>query len=104
LEGALARDSRHGALAEFAHDFGLLEAVCDKVLIFRPPLGLLCLSLEWVLFLSHSGSPLAFSVVELNQPLYGFERLFRKDAVASQVVHIRFVPIELNFGPIHVLS
>jgi hypothetical protein len=29
-------------------------------------------------------------------------RLFRKDAVASHVADIRFVPIELNLRPIHV--
>ena len=53
LAGSFASNSRHGSLAEFARGFGLLEAVCDKVLIFRPPFGLLYLSLEGWLFLGH---------------------------------------------------
>src|ERR1700686_2567817 len=40
LAGRLARNPRRAPLAEFARAFGLLEAVCDKVLIFRPPCGL----------------------------------------------------------------
>jgi hypothetical protein len=68
LAGPLAGNSRHGSLAEFARGFGLLEAVCDKVLIFRPPFGLLCLSLEGWLFLGHRESPLSFLVVKLNEP------------------------------------
>src|SRR4030081_1530571 len=41
LAGPVAGESRHGSLAEFARSFRLLEAVCDKILIFRPPFGLL---------------------------------------------------------------
>src|SRR5260370_5434854 len=74
LAGPLAGESRHGSLAEFARSFGLLKAVCDKILIFRPPFGLLCLSLEGWLFLGHSRSPLSFLVVKLNEPLDWFER------------------------------
>jgi hypothetical protein len=51
--GPLTRDSRHGPAAEFAGGFGLLEAIRDQGLIFRPPFGLLCLSLEGGLFLGH---------------------------------------------------
>jgi hypothetical protein len=41
----------------------LLEAVRDEILILRPPLGFLCLSLEVRLFLGHFiGSPLSFLV------------------------------------------
>ena len=147
-----AGNSCHGSLAEFARGFGLLEAVRDKVLIFRPLFGLLCLSLEGWLFLGHRGSPLSFLVVKLNQPFDWFERryntypvfapcshheknavlhccaeveiallpfdnlhskvywiieddllrLFRENAVTSHVADIRFVPIELNLGHIHV--
>src|SRR5205814_3840092 len=48
-----AGNSRHGSLAEFACGFSLLEAVRNKVLIFRPPFGLFCLRLEGWLFLGH---------------------------------------------------
>src|SRR6267143_1213364 len=154
LAGPFAGNARHGSLAEFARGFGLLKAVRDKVLIFCPPFGLLCLSLKGWLFLGHRGSPLSFLVVKLNEPFDWFEsryntypvfapcshheknaalncrteveiallpfddlhsnvhriieddllRLFRQDAVKSHVADIRFVPIELNLGPIHVLS
>jgi hypothetical protein len=67
--------SRHGSLAEFTRSFGLLEALCDKVLIFWPPFGLLCLSLEGR-FLGHSESPFSFLVVKLNEPLDWFERRY----------------------------
>src|SRR5258708_19593981 len=76
LAGPLAGESRHDSLAEFARSFGLLEAVCDKILIFRPPFGFLCLSLEGWLFLGHSGSPLSFLVVKLNEPFDWFERRY----------------------------
>jgi len=46
LSGPLLGDSPHSSLTEFARSFGLLEAVCDKVLISRPPFGFLCLSIE----------------------------------------------------------
>ena len=55
---------------------GPLEAVCHKVLIFCPPFGLLCLSLEGWLFLGHSESPLSFLVVKVNEPLDWFERRY----------------------------
>ena len=54
--GPLAGNSCHGSLAESARGFGLREAVCDKILIFRPPFGLLCLTLKRRLFLKHSRS------------------------------------------------
>src|ERR1700694_4618471 len=68
LAGPFAGNSRHGSLAEFARGFGLLEAVRDKVLIFRPPLSLLFLGLEGRLFLGHRRSPLSFLVIKLNEP------------------------------------
>src|SRR5436309_5122739 len=71
-----AGNSRHGSLAEFARGFGLLEAVRDKILIFRPPFGLFCLSLEGWLFVGHKGSPLSFLVIKLNEPYDGFERRY----------------------------
>jgi hypothetical protein len=53
LRGSLARYSRQSSFAEFARGFGFLEAICDKVLVFRPPFGLLCLGLEGWMFLGH---------------------------------------------------
>ena len=87
LAGALAGNSRNGSLAEFARGFGLLEVVCDKVLIFRPPFGLLCLSLEGWLFLGHSGSPLSFLVVKLNEPFDWFERRYNAYPVFAPCSH-----------------
>jgi hypothetical protein len=56
LAGTFAGNSRHGSVAEFAGGFGLLKTVCDNVLIFRPPFGLLRLGVGGWLFLGRSGS------------------------------------------------
>src|SRR5258708_16758526 len=87
LAGPLAGESRHGSLAEFARSFGLLKAVCDKILILLPPFGLLCLSLKGWLFLGHSRSPLSFLVLRLNEPLDRFERRPHADPVFASWCH-----------------
>src|SRR5204863_7292703 len=87
LAGSFGSNSRHRSLAEFARGFGLLEAVCDKALIFRPPLSLLCFSLKGRLFLGHSGSPLSFPVVKLNEPFDGLERSYHAYSVFAPCGH-----------------
>jgi hypothetical protein len=74
LAGPFASNSRHGSHAEFVRGFGLLEAVRDKILILNPPFGFLFLVLEGGLFFGHSGSPVSFLVVKLNEPFDWFER------------------------------
>jgi hypothetical protein len=87
LAGPLAGESRHGSLAEFARSFSLLKAVCDKILIFRPPFGLLCLSLEGWLFLGHKSITSLFLVVKLNEPLDWFERRHNAYSVFAPCGH-----------------
>ncbi len=53
LFGPFAGNSRHSSLAQFARGPGLLEAFRDQILILRPPLGFLCLSLELQFIFRH---------------------------------------------------
>jgi hypothetical protein len=46
LAGPLAGSTSHRSSTEFAGSFGAFKAVCDQVLIFRPPFSLLCLGFE----------------------------------------------------------
>jgi hypothetical protein len=87
LAGPFAGNSRYGSLAEFAGGFGLLEPVCNKVLIFRPPFGLLRLSLKGWKFLGHKGSPLSFLVVKMNKPFDWFERRYNAYPIFAPCGH-----------------
>jgi hypothetical protein len=53
----------------------LLETVCDKVLIFRPPFAFLC------------GSPLSFLVVKLKEPFDRFKRRYNAYTVFAPCGH-----------------
>ena len=46
LAGLIAGQPRDGSFPQCAHSLGLIEAVCNEVLTFCPPLGFLSLALD----------------------------------------------------------
>jgi hypothetical protein len=94
--------SSRGAWA-IACGFGLLEAIYDKVLIFRPQPGLLCFSLEGRVFLGHSESPDGLNSRSANACIPADQRKLQSQRRGGNdpVRHVRNVVPADNFNSIN---